>query len=91
MLGVRMFADVLATPVEVPAGEELGALGAAIAAGTGAGVFADAPRAVAAMTRVATRHDPDARRAAVYDERYQRYRHALAALQPYWNSHVPRT
>lgn len=88
---VQMFADVLDTPVEIPAGEELGALGAAIGAGIAAGVFADAPRAVAAMTRVAARHDPDARRAAVYDERYPRYRQALAALQPYWNSHVQRS
>ncbi len=90
-LWVQMFADVLNTPVELPAGEELGALGAAIAAGIAAGVFADAPQAVAAMTRVSARHDPDPRRAAVYDHRYQRYRRALGALQPYWNSHVQRT
>jgi len=88
---VQMFADVLDTPVEIPAGEELGALGAAMGAGIAAGVFADAPRAVAAMTRVSARHDPNPRRTAVYEERYSRYRQALAALQPYWNSDVQRS
>ncbi len=77
---VQMFADCFQIPVEIPAGTELGALGAAIAAAVAAGVYPDYPAAVKAMTRIARRHDPDPAKAAVYRQKYARYRAAAKAL-----------
>ncbi|MEI8080045.1 MAG: FGGY-family carbohydrate kinase, partial [bacterium] len=50
---VRMFADCFQIPIEIPAGSELGALGAAIAAAVAIGHYPDYPAAVDAMTCVA--------------------------------------
>jgi L-xylulokinase len=81
---VQMFADAFQIPVEVPAGSELGALGAAIAAAVACGMYTGFPEAAAAMTRIARRHEPDPALAGAYAEKYGRYRKCLAALDGYW-------
>jgi len=81
---VQMFADCFQIPVEVPAGSELGALGAAIAASVAAGCHASYADAVKAMTRVARRHEPDAAQAALFAAKYKRYRNIIHALEPIW-------
>ena len=68
-----MFADILGLPVEVPEGSELGALGVAICAASAVGAHADLRSAIAAMSRVARRHDGDAARAAPHRAKYPRY------------------
>ena len=83
---VQMFADVFQIPVEVPAGSELGALGAAIAAAVASGVYASWTQAVQAMTRVAQRYEPDPAKAPVYAARYQRYCAAIEALSPFFHA-----
>ncbi len=80
----QMFADVLQVPVEVPEGSELGALGAAVAAAVAAGLYPSYEAAVAAMTRVARRHEPNAARGEVYARRYGRYLQAVGALRGVW-------
>jgi len=80
----QIFADVFQTPVEVPAGTELGALGAAIAAAVAVGCYPDYRTAVAAMVEVDRRQTPDPARAAIYAQKYERYRKLLAALGPLW-------
>lgn len=77
---VQMFADCFQLPIEIPAGTELGALGAAMAAGIAAGCFQDFPEAVEAMTRLARRQDPDPGRADYYQTRYAHYQAAIQAL-----------
>jgi L-xylulokinase len=81
---VRMFADIFQLPVEVPEGTELGALGAALAAAVACGVHGSYEQAVAAMTRVARRQEPDRALAEVYAARYCKYRAAVAALGPFF-------
>jgi len=81
---VRMFADIFQLPVEVPEGTELGALGAALAAAVACGVHGSYEQAVAAMTRVARRQEPDRALAEVYAARYRKYRAAVAALGPFF-------
>ena len=81
---VRMFADIFQLPVEVPEGTELGALGAALAAAVACGVHGSYEQAVAAMTRVARRQEPDSALAEVYAARYRKYRAAVAALGPFF-------
>ncbi len=83
---VQMFADVFQIPVEVPAGSELGALGAAIAAAVASGVYASWAQAVQAMTRVAQRYEPEPAKAPVYAARYQRYCAAIEALRPFFHA-----
>ena len=84
-LWTQMFSDVLDIPVTVSACSETGALGAAIAAGVGAGVFGDLGAGVQAMTRPDRRHVPDAARRAHYQGRFGLYRSALTALAPLWD------
>ena len=83
-LWVQMFADCFQIPVEIPAGTELGALGAAIAAAVASGCYADYPQAVAAMTRVARRQEPDPAMKDLYAAKYARYLEVIQALENVW-------
>jgi L-xylulokinase len=81
---LEIFAAALDLPLELAAASELGALGAAIVAAVGVGLYPDLETAVAAMTRVRGRIEPDrglvellARRRAVYGE-------LCEALKPTW-------
>jgi L-xylulokinase len=81
---VQMFADIFQVPVEVPDGSELGALGAAIAAAVACGLYPSYEKAVAAMTRVARRHEPDPARREIYALRYAKYLKAVEALKNFF-------
>ncbi len=81
---MQILADALQMPVEVPAGSELGALGAAICAAVAVGIYPDYPAACAAMVRIARTFAPDPRHAEVYHAKYDRYRRLLSALHPAW-------
>jgi L-xylulokinase len=83
---MQIAADALQTPVEIPDGAELGALGAAICAAVAVGIYPDYPSACAAMVRIARRFEPDPRQADVYRAKYARYRQLLSALQPAWQN-----
>jgi L-xylulokinase len=80
----QVFADSFQLPIEVPAATELGALGAAMVAGIAAGCFADYDQAVAAMVRIARVYEPDRGLAGLYNEKYERYQRAQAALRSLW-------
>ncbi|HUT32282.1 MAG TPA: FGGY-family carbohydrate kinase [Planctomycetota bacterium] len=81
---VQIFADALQTPVEIPDGTELGALGAAIAAAVAAGCYASYEEAVGAMVRFARRQEPDRSRKALYDAKFERYHQTIRALDSVW-------
>ncbi len=70
----QVFADVFGCTVEVPAGEELGALGAALVAGTGAGVWPSLAAAQRDSTRVARTFSPRPAAVAELAADYARYR-----------------
>ena len=81
---LEIFAAAIDLPLELAAASELGALGAAIVAAVGVGLYPDLETAVAAMTRVRGRIEPDralvdalARRRAIYGE-------LCEALEPTW-------
>jgi L-xylulokinase len=80
----QIFADALQLPMEVPQGAELGARGAAICAGIGAGVYADHAGAVERAVRLERRQDPDPEATPLYLERYAEYRRLLEAMQEPW-------
>ncbi len=77
---VQMFADCFQIPVEIPAGTELGALGAAIAAAVAVGVYPDYEQAVCSMTRISRRHEPDPQKAKIYRRKYSHYKQAVKLL-----------
>ncbi len=80
----QVFADVFQVPVEVPAGSELGALGAAICAAVAVGLYPDFPRACQAMVRFDRCVEPDRGRAGLYAEKRARYTRLLEAMAPLW-------
>lgn len=76
----QLQADVYGAPVELPNTEEGPALGAALMAGVGAGVWGDVSGACAAVIGVTETREPEAGRAALYGEllgEYVRYYPAL--------------
>ena len=84
LLWPQIFADVLAMPVTVAVSRETGALGAAIAAGTGVGLFADFTEGANAMVRVDRHYRPNGALAAHYNRRYALYTDIAEAMTPLW-------
>lgn len=80
----QIFADVLGVPVSIARSRETGALGAAITAGTGAGVFSDFATGAASMVRMERNYVPDTRLDAHYARRYGLYRDIAEAMTPIW-------
>ena len=73
-------------PIEITAGTELGALGAAICAGVATGRFASFEAAVVKMVRVERVYAPDIAKKDLYAEKYATYRKAIETLEPLWAS-----
>lgn len=80
----QIFADVLGVPVSVAVSRETGALGAAIAAGTGVGLFEDFIEGANAMVRVDRQYSPNGVLAAHYSRRYALYKDITQAMTPLW-------
>lgn len=70
---IQISADILGRPFHRPKITEAGALGAAIMAGVGAGIFASYEEAVDAMVAMERTFDPDPQRTQTYQERYEDY------------------
>jgi L-xylulokinase len=80
----QMFADVLQLPIEVTRSREMGARGAALVAGIGAGVYADYHDAVAKTVVVERRYEPDPAMFSYYRARYAEYRFIAEAMRDAW-------
>lgn len=80
----RIFAAALKLPLEVPRGQELGALGAAILAACAVGRHATPAEASRSMAHVVRRIEPDAELSALLDRRFVTARGFAAALAPHW-------
>jgi len=78
----QLFADTLGLPVDVPQATEVGALGAALVAGLGIGLYASLDDAVRRGCSVAARYEPDFARHAAYTERFARYVALADAILP---------
>jgi L-xylulokinase len=82
---VAIFAATLDMPVETSIANELGALGAAIIAATGAGLHPDLQTAVDRMARVCAPVQPDPRHVDRLNRRFAAYRNLRDALDPLWD------
>ena len=80
----QIFADVLGVPVTVARSRETGALGAAIAAGTGVGIFADFEAGAAAMVQTERHYRPNVSLEAHYARRYALYKDIAETMAPLW-------
>ena len=67
----QMFADILNRPVELTEVAELGALGAAMCAGIGAGLFEDCYDAVDKCVKITKVYKPDERKVPEYEESFK--------------------
>ena len=66
----QLVCDVFGRHLEIPETSEASALGAAICAGVGTGVFDDFEQGAAALVRITRRHTPDAASSPLYAELY---------------------
>lgn len=81
----QIFADGLGKPVTIAACQETGALGAAIAAGCGAGLLTSYEEGVARMTSAKTSFSPDPALRDHYDRRYALFIELGADLRRFWS------
>jgi len=79
LLWPQILADVLGIPIEVPVVKEATALGAAIMAGKGIGLFSSVKDAARALVKIEKTFLPDKENREVYDKAYQNWK---AAYQP---------
>jgi sugar (pentulose or hexulose) kinase len=70
----QMLADILQRPVDVPAGGEFGARGAALLAATAVGRFSSIREASRETFSLLRSHEPDSRTGEAYEAAYQHYR-----------------
>lgn len=83
---VQMFADCFQIPMEIPAGTELGALGAAIAASVAVGAHSSYAEAVSVMAHTARVQQPNPALADAYAAKYDRYQKTIGTLAPLWET-----
>jgi len=79
----QMFADAAGKRIIVPSGAEFGARGAAILAGTGAGVFTGLGEAIAQMVQPDAVYEPGPA-APIYDTLYELYHTLYSSAPPLW-------
>lgn len=83
---VQIFADALQIPIDVIEDKELGAQGAAMAAGIAAGIYADYPDAIARTVHITKTIAPRPEYRDVYQKKYETYRQVIAGLSSAWSS-----
>jgi xylulokinase len=71
---IQVSADILGRPFVRPRITEAGALGAAIIAGVGSGVFTTYDSGVEAMVSLDHTFEPDLRKQSLYEERFEKYK-----------------
>jgi xylulokinase len=77
----QIFADVLERPITTLAADEGPAFGAALIAGTAAGLYPSLPEACTRTVRLGAHIDPDAATRDAYRRQYSSYRAAYPALR----------
>lgn len=80
-LWLQLKADICQMPLRLPEVTEAACLGAALLAGVAAGVYADAPAAVAATVRLERRITPNPASSAAYDQRFRLYTQVYPLLK----------
>ena len=82
---VQIFADVMQVEISVVKDKELGAQGAAMAAGIAAGIYQDYKDAGDQTVNIAKVVKPRLEYKQIYEKKYSRYKAVAKALNPIWN------
>lgn len=82
----QMFADTIQVPMEISDGNELGARGAALSAGVGAGIYRDYAEAVQEAVKIIRVHDPIPANTPLYLARYAEYERLINVMQAPWEA-----
>ena len=80
----QIFADVLQRQVKTGAGREAGCFGAALTAGIASAAYTDLKDMVKKSIRLNRVYDPNPRKKLLYEQKYRRYRVAIAALRSFY-------
>jgi xylulokinase len=80
---VQLCADILNCPFERSDVTEAGALGAAILAGTGTGIYSSLEEGTAAAVRTRDGFEPDLDKVSIYEDRYQNYLRLWSLLEDF--------
>lgn len=81
---VQIFADALQIPIDVVEDKELGAQGAAMAAGIAAGIYKDYREAIARTVTITRTIYPRLEYKEIYEEKYAAYRAVIDGLNETW-------
>ena len=82
----QMFADTIQVPMEISDGNELGARGAALSAGIGAGIYRNYAEAVQEAVKVVRVHEPIPANTPLYLARYAEYERLIKVMQEPWEA-----
>lgn len=82
---IQMFSDALQMPIEVSEAEELGALGVAMCASVGAGVYPDLKTASEAMSHIKYTCNPNPDLKDIYYKKYMIYKDLITSLDKIWH------
>ena len=78
-----MCADILERPLVRPTVTEAGALGAAIIAGVGCGVFSSYESGVEAMVSLERTFEPDPQKQKLYQSLFEKYKRLWPLMETY--------
>lgn len=81
---VQIFADALQIPIDVVGDKELGAQGAAMAAGIAAGIYRDYPEAIGRTVKITRTIFPRPEYKEIYEKKYATYRAVIDGLNSAW-------
>ncbi len=81
----QMLADMLCREIILPAADEGPAYGAAIIAGSGAGLLRPVEEAAAAFRKISARYSPNPELKSLYDELYNLYKQLYGDLRGFYD------
>jgi L-xylulokinase len=81
---VQIFEDALQIPIDVIEDKELGAQGAAIAAGIAAGIYKDYNDGIEKTVKITKTVQPRPEYKEIYEKKYQTYRRVIEGLSGVW-------
>ena len=81
---VQIFADTLQIPIDVIEDKELGAQGAAIAAGNAAGIYKHYNEGIEKTVKITKTDQPRPEYKEIYEKKYQTYRRVIEGLSGVW-------
>ncbi|RCK48030.1 FGGY-family carbohydrate kinase [Thalassospira profundimaris] len=81
----QIIADILELPLSVAKCQETGALGAAMAAAVGVGMYHDYDQAADSMVRMDRHYSPALEASEIYRKRFAMWRDLEAAMLPFWS------